>query len=59
MPNLVTMPRGKKKHATRPNDSSRTMCGREGPVVLLDEGFPDCGACKREIARAIAREELG
>lgn len=35
------------------------MCGREAPVVLLDEGFPDCGACIREIARAISREELG
>jgi len=50
---LVGMPRGIKKHATRPDDPTRTMCGRDinGIGKILEDGEPTCGRCKHELAR--------
>lgn len=49
--------KGRKSHALPEASGDRTMCNRPAAGLVINEALPDCKACLRAIARAIA--EMG
>lgn len=52
----VRIRRGRRKHALPQAGpgSGRTLCGRPAEGVVIDDGFPDCKKCLRQIAWLLA-----
>lgn len=53
----VTTRRGRARHALPETGGERTMCGRAGTGIVIDDALPDCKRCLRAIAIRI--EEMG